>query len=103
MKIRPSEWEQLIVDYYRDNKTIRDAKDRWLTPKEDIMGKLPVKSDLLEDSTKAKVDKVKNARKIMGAVSKFAMNPKKKSKKSKEGSKAEEAMESKTEERSEQD
>ncbi len=45
------------------------------------MGKFPNKSDIQAldtDTADIKPDKVKNARKIMGAVSKFAQNPKKK-------------------------
>ncbi|GAC1501908.1 MAG: hypothetical protein NVS1B10_06400 [Candidatus Saccharimonadales bacterium] len=36
-KIRPTEWEQLIADYHRDNKLIADQKFKWL-PIEELIG-----------------------------------------------------------------
>lgn len=39
MKHRPTEFEQLIADYNRDNRQIADTKYRWLPPKERYMAK----------------------------------------------------------------
>lgn len=33
MKTRPSDWEQLILDYNRDNRYIKAQKRSWLPPK----------------------------------------------------------------------
>lgn len=33
MRKRPTEFEQLISDYYRDNRTIKRMKYKWLEPR----------------------------------------------------------------------
>lgn len=76
-KIRPTEFQQLIFDYYKDNEYIRRQKIHWITLKEKPMGKLPNNSDMEEIESD---EKERPAKKIMRAVTNYVLKPKKKSK-----------------------
>ncbi len=85
-KQRPSEWEQLLTDYSRDNNYIRAQKHKWLEPEEIPVGKLPNNKDLQEldtDTAEIPKDKTKKAKSVMKAITNFVQNKKKSKSKSK--------------------